>query len=76
MTTEATETKFATKEDLGNLATKGDLGKFATKMDMASLREELVKMRQELADTRWVLVGIGAVFLLRLVLDVVGRMSG
>ena len=75
MTMERSETQFATKEDLANLATKADVGKFATKMDMASVHEELVKLRRELADTRWVLVGIGVVFLLRLILDVVARVS-
>ena len=75
MTMERSEMQFATKEDLDNLATKADVGKFATKMDMASVHEELVKLRRELADTRWVLVGIGVVFLLRLILDVVARVS-
>ena len=75
MTTEASKTEFATKEDLRNLATKADVGKFATKMDIASLLEELVKLRREVSDTRWVLVGIGIVFLLRLILDVFARLS-
>ena len=75
MTTDSPDTQSATKEDLSNLATRADVGKFATKMDMASVHEELVKLRRELADTRWVLVGIGVVFLLRLILDVVARVS-
>ena len=48
MTTETSESKPATSEDLRNLATKSDVGKFATKMDIASLLEELVKLRREL----------------------------
>lgn len=75
MTAQADETEPATKKDLANLATKGDLGRFATKMDIASLLEELVKLRREVSDTRWVLVGIGVVFLARLILDVVSRFS-
>ena len=75
MSTEPNKTEPAAKEDLRNLATKADVGKFATKMDIASLLEELVKLRREVSDTRWVLVGIGVVFLLRLILDVVARFS-
>ena len=75
MTAQAGETEPATKKDLADLATKGDLGRFATKMDIASLLEELVKLHREVSDTRWVLVGIGVVFLLRLILDVVARLS-
>ncbi len=75
MTTEASQSEPATREDLRNLATKTDVGRFATKMDVASLLEELVKLRREVSDTRWVLVGIGIVFLVRLVLDVVARFS-